>query len=1008
MAHYIPSPIPNECILLTRHPIKGERAVRGSQVGLLVLLLLICCAAFSQPQIRGKVSNTQGSGLHGATILISGTNNYTVTDSTGRFALAARQGDKIQIKYIGYDPYEVVLNDEQNLDVFLTESLKMLDEVVVVGYGTARRSDVTGAIASISEHDFIPGNVTTSLQQIQGKIPGLVITQPGGDPNGDFNVRIRGATSLEGQPPLLVIDGVAIDDFHRAITTLNPADIASYDILKDAAAAAIYGSRGANGVIIITTKKGKSGTLTINYNGFGSVERVSNRFDVLDDHEWRHYTINDSTAAAYERGGRTDWQDNITRKAYTQSHTLSASGGNDQIRVRGSVGYIEQEGVVINTGKKVLTGRLSADFSTKNNKFSASYGVNTSVIDRDMLPDQTSTAQVRQGGAGIFTAAQRLLPVWPVYNPDGTFFVTPGIFPNPVDLLHNLYSKQKQNFFQTTIRGDYELIDGLKVGAMAALSNGNDVNSQYWPPFPGTDGLAWGGRTNANKQNFTGDLHINYRKELGEHLIDLTGVYEYNNFKNDRFGAFARGTYIEGLLLPDNLGSAIDINPGDVSSYRIEQRLISFLGRLIYSYRDRYILTANFRRDGSSKFGVNNRWANFPSASIAWRISNENFMSGVWWIDMKLRASYGLTGNQENLPSNMYQNMYSPGGTYYLNGNWGQSVGVLTEGNPDLKWEVRKSFNIGVDFSLWRDRINGTVDVFSDKTNDMLFLYNVPQPPFVNGQAFANAADAVNKGIEASVAGDILNKNNLVWNVRVNFGAVRNRITNLLGQFKGFDLTISNAHYGWATGGSFQVAPVTELKEGYPAGVFWLPQHAGFDEGGKELFIIRDAEGDAIDSSDTFTDSDRIYINPTPDFEWGIANTITYRNFDLGIFIRGVQGSKIFANSLLNLGSMAYLPEANVTEKALTNGFINKPNISTYWLQDGSFARLENVTLGYTLNNLKGIGRLRVYVAGRNLFLLTNYEGIDPEVNVEGTQRYIDQSIYPRTRSFTIGLDLSF
>jgi len=1007
-------PIINQfaCLSLSPHAdlkrkLGAKRAQSFYESLLFPLLFFISFAAFSQDRIRGKVSNTQGFGLQGATILVAGTNNYTVTDSSGSFTLAARQGDKIQISYIGYDPYEVVLKDETKLDIFLTESLRMLDEVVVVGYGSVPRGDVTGAVASISEHDFIQGNVTTSLQQIQGKIPGVVITQPGGDPNGDFNVRIRGATSLEGQPPLLVIDGVAIDDFHRAITTLNPADVASYDVLKDAAAAAIYGSRGANGVILVTTKKGKTGNVIINYGGYGSVETISNKFDVLSAQKWRDYTANDPNAAAYDMGANTDWQDEVTRTAYTQSHTISASGGNDQIRLRASVGYINQPGIVLNTGKEVLTARLNTDLSTKNKKFNISYGVNTSVINRDMLPDQNSTAQSRQGGAWVFSWAQGLLPVWPVYNPDGSYFISPSDFLNPVPLLENLNSKQKQNFFQTSLRGDFELIDGLKLGAMAALSNGNDVYSRYWPPFPGTDDLGWGGRTNSNKQNFTGDLHINFRKELGEHLIDVTGVYEYNNFKNDGFGAFARGTHIEGLILPDNLSGAISVTPADISSFRNEDRIISFLGRLIYSYRDRYILTANFRRDGSSKFGVNNRWGNFPSASFAWRVTNESFMAGVSWMDLKLRASYGLTGNQENLPSNLYQNMYSAGGPYYLNGHWGQSVGVLTEGNPDLKWEVRKSFNIGLDFSLWRDRINGTVDVFSDKTSDMLFLYNVPQPPFVNSQAYANAADATNKGIEAAIAADVLNKKDFVWNVRVNVGAVRNRITNLLGQFKGFDLSVTNAHYGWAYGGSFQATPVTELKEGYPAGVFWLPKHSGVLPDGNELFLIRNNEGTLVDSTG-FKDSDRIYIDPTPDFEWGITNTITYRSFDLSIFVRGVQGSKIFANSLLNLGSTAYLPATNVTEEALTNGFTNKPNISTYWLHDASFARLENVTLGYTLNNIRGITRLRVYIAGKNLLLITKYKGIDPEVNVEGGQRYIDQSIYPRTRSFTIGLDLSF
>jgi len=615
---------------------------------------------------------------------------------------------------------------------------------------------------------------------------------------------------------------------------------------------------------------------------------------------------------------------------------------------------------------------------------------------------------VRQGGATVFTWAQTFLPVWPVYNEDGSFYSPGAGYRNPVAFLSESHSKQKQNFFQTLLKGDYELVDGLRVGALAAISNGSDVYERMWPPTAGSGDDSWAGRSNDNKRNFTGDLHLNFRKQFGEHLFDVTGVYEYNDFVNDGFSVNAFGPFVEGLLLSDNLGSATSVTPNDISSYKNEVKIISFLGRFIYSFQDRYILTANFRRDGSSKFGTNHRWGNFPSASIAWRITNEGFMQSASWLDLKLRASYGLTGNQEGLPPNNHQTLYGPAGPYYLDGQYGQSYGIVRESNPDLKWEVRKSLNFGMDFSLWKDRINGTVDVFSDKTSDMLFLYNVPQPPFVNNSVYANAADATNKGMEVSVAGDIVSQNNFKWNARVNVGAVRSRITNLIGQFKGFDLQVTNTNYGWAAGGSFQGAYVTELKEGYPAGVFLLPQHAGFDAAGNELFVVRDIEGHAVDTTDSFSSSDRVYIDPSPDFEWGLTNTFTYRNFDLSIFVRGVQGSKIFANSLLNLGSRAYLPAANVTERALTDGFVKKPNISTYWLHDGSFTRLENVTLGYTLNHIKGITRLRVYVVGRNLLLLTNYEGMDPEVNVEGPQRYIDQSYYPKTRSFTIGLDLSF
>ncbi|HTF19938.1 MAG TPA: SusC/RagA family TonB-linked outer membrane protein, partial [Chryseolinea sp.] len=764
-----------------------------------ILLSLMSESVCAQALVTGTVFDTQGTTLAGASVMVVGTNAQTLTDARGQFVLNAQAGDRIQVSFVGFEPAGVVVQEEKALEIFLTESLSMLEEVVVVGYGATPRSDVTGAVGSLSQRDFIGGNITTSLQQIQGKIPGLVITQPGGDPNSDFNVRVRGATSLEGQPPLVVIDGVAIDDFNRAITTLNPNDIASYDVLKDASAAAIYGSRGANGVILITTKKAKTGKATFQYSGFGSVETIARKYDVLSRDQWLAAT---DTAAHrhYDEGADTDWQQEITRTAYSQSHTISASGGSDLARVYGSVGYLNQQGIVINTGKEVITARVSADIHSADEKLAVTLGINTSVIDRDLLPDQTSTAQVPQGGAAVFPWANSLLPIWPVYNEDGTYYQPSIDTPNPVYLLEGLTSNQKQNFFQTSVRGDYEVLNHLKIGASAALSNGNDVYSRFWPPRLGTSDKATAGKSDASKRNFTGDLHVNYEKRFGDHAINVMGVYEYNDFINEGFGVNGTGQVVEGLLLSDNLASA---TPTDMSSFKNEVKIISYLGRFTYDFKDRYLLTINFRRDGSSRFGPSHRWGNFPSAAVVWRLTNENFMSRVSWLDMKVRLSYGLTGNQENLAPNSYQNLYGPAGSYYFNGSYGQSYGVVREANPDLKWEVRKSVNMGIDFSLWGDRVKGMLDVFSDKTSDMLFLYNIPQPPFVTNQAFANAADATNKGIELSVGAAIINQTAWMWNVRANIAVVRNRVTNLLGQFKGFDLSVTNTNYGYASGGTF-------------------------------------------------------------------------------------------------------------------------------------------------------------------------------------------------------------
>ena len=977
---------------------------------LLVLVCVIFLAsgiAFSQSTINGKISGADGTPLPGATALIVGTNNYAAADADGRFTLKASVGDLIQFSFIGYQDFQQVLGNETELNITLVEGTMMLDEVVVVGYGVSLRKDITGAVASVTKDEFNKGDISNPLQHIQGKVAGVVVVQPGGDPNGDLTVRIRGATSLEGQPPLLVIDGVAIDDFYKYINSLNPADVESYDVLKDASAAAIYGSRGANGVLLVTTKKGRTGKTNLDYQGYSSIETIASELDLLSADQWREATA-EMNLGTFDKGADMNWQDAITQTGYLHSHTIGISGGNDQLNYRGSVGYLKQQGVVINTGKEVITSRLTVNQKSFKNKLEVRYSINASVINRDFLPTQSSTSQARTGGAQIFDFTMKYLPVWPAYNADGSYFLAPNTSPNPLFLLNELYTHQREFFFQSSAKADYEILKGLKLGVLGALSTGGDTHDRFWPPLPGTNGSPTASKASNNKQILTGDLHGNYKKSFGKHSIDITGVYEYNNFINDGFSVNAEG-FLVPELLNNNLGTATNVQTNGISSYKNEVRLISFLGRAVYNYDDRYIVTANFRRDGSSKFGPNNQWGNFPSFSIAWRASNESFLQTATWLNLKMRVSYGYTGNQENLDPYKYQILYEPSGPYLYNGQFLQSYAVTQENNPDLKWEVRQSFNIGLDFSLWTDRLYGTFDVFNDKTNDLLFEYGIPQPPFLTNQVLANAASAVNKGMEFTLGGTIVKNQLFTWNAVGNVGTLTNYITELLGTFKGTPLTLNNRSYGFVTGGALGNYPATMLEEGYPAGVFFLAQHGGLDAAGKELFNNYDLEGNFVGTSSNVNAQDFFYIDPTPDFTWGLTNNFMYRNFDLSFFFRGVQGQKIFANSLYRMESIKYLQAGqNVTDRGLTNGFSELPYPTTFWLKDGSFARLENITLGYELKNLKGIQSLRVYATANNLFVITSYEGIDPEIRTEGKQRYIDLNYYPKTKGFTIGVNVAF
>ncbi|HYU64808.1 MAG TPA: SusC/RagA family TonB-linked outer membrane protein, partial [Candidatus Paceibacterota bacterium] len=522
--------------------------------------------------------------------------------------------------------------------------------VVIIGYGTSRRKDVAGAVSKLTVDEFNRGVITNPMQQLQGKVPGVVIVQPGGDPNGEFTVRLRGATSLEGQPPLLVIDGIAIDDFQKAITTLNPSDVESFDILKDASAAAIYGARGANGVILVTTKKGRTGKITADYNGYAGMETRVHWLDLLSGAEWRQATAG-MNAGSLDAGGNSDWQKQISQTAFSHSHSIGISGGTDQLNIRGSVGYTKQQGIILNNGKEVITSRINAVQKSLKNKLEIRYGINTSTIKRDLLPDQTSLNESRFFGNPIFTTAERYLPVWPVYNPDGSYYQPPTNSINPLFILKEFYFKLRENFFQGSLKADYELFKGMKLGVLGALSRGNELYDRFRPSLPGTNFLAEAVKANHNKQNFSGDIHGNYQKSFEKQTFDFTGVYEYNKYLNDGFGLSAYG-FLVPELLNNNLSTATIVHTNDIFSYKNEVKLISFLGRVVYNYDDRYLLTANFRRDGSSKFGANHRWGNFPSIALAWRATNENFLKEKTWLDnLKVRISYGLTGNQENLPT---------------------------------------------------------------------------------------------------------------------------------------------------------------------------------------------------------------------------------------------------------------------------------------------------------------------------------------------------------------------
>ncbi|HWB24117.1 MAG TPA: SusC/RagA family TonB-linked outer membrane protein [Chitinophagaceae bacterium] len=963
--------------------------------------------------ISGKVSDDKGAPIVGASVLAKGTQTGTATDADGAFKLNVPSGaTTLVVSSVGFADKEVDISSTSTVQVSLTPVSTSLSDVVVVGYGTQRKKDVTGAVASISAKDFNAGAITDPMQQIQGKIPGLVITQTGGDPNQELIIRLRGQSSLTGsQTPLIVVDGIPLSDPNE-IANIPPGDIASYDVLKDASAAAVYGSRAANGVIIINTKKATSGSVKVEYSGYGTVDNVAKKYPLLSASEWKTAAYNylvqtgstsdeaNSVIKSYDLGATTDWQDAITRTAYSHSHNLAVSGGTAHFNMRGSVSYINQQGVVINTGKEGIGLRLNGEGKALNDKLDIQFSLDNTSYNRHYT----------DYGALSFPLFN--LPTTPVYNSDGSYhaFVDFAIA-NPVMHLNQELNIGKQNL--TVMKGlvDYTLIPGLKIGSLASYSHFNIQNTWFQPAFPVENNY-----NNAHDQAFNNDLktidaHAYYNTSFGKNNLGLSAVYEFNSFEDDNFYAGGQ-QYLVEQNQSYNLGGGNSAYNG-ISSFKESYLIKSYVGRVTYNYDSKYYATATIRRDGSSKFGVNNRWGNFPSFDLAWAVSREDFMKNIKWIDnLKIRAGYGVTGNSDAI--NPYSTLFllSSGARYYnpssSNFQYPFAYSPSQNANPDLKWEERHGKNIGMDFSLFNYRLTGDVDYFNDKTTNLLYDYTVPVPPFFINTILANVGDLTNKGLEIGLTGNVIKGRHLGWDVNGQISFIKTKITNLSGTYQGYKVSTDNIPGGYAEGRGLSSNPITFLKVGYAPYTFYLPHYVSTDKDGNQLF------DDGKGGTTTDPTVKNYYIDPSPKFQYSITNTITYDNWSLNFFLRGVSGQKIFNNTELNEAYIKRLPGNNVFKDAISNPYTSPATASDLYLENGSYLRLDNVTLAYTFNKIKGIDLLKVYVSGNNLFVITKYKGLDPEIrNGNTNEAYIDatyggDAYYYRTRAVSLGVNISF
>jgi iron complex outermembrane receptor protein len=942
--------------------------------------------------VKGKVTDGQGGGLPGVNIVVKGTTIGTTTDIDGDYSLDLNSSNVILVfSYIGYLGQEVALEGRSTLNLSLVEDVQNLEEVVVVGYGTQSKREISGSVTNLTSKQFNKGLTSNAADLLQGKVAGLVITKGTGDVTSDATVRLRGTSSLTGSStPFVVIDGVPGGD----LNSVAPQDIESISILKDASSAAIYGSRSASGVILITTKKGSVTNTRINYESYVAVDKVTNKPDMLNGAEWRKYAAdNNKNIDGMDLGADTDWFGEILRTGVTHNHNLSLSGGSGNHNYMASVAYMDRQGVVKGNEMNRTNARFSFNQRGINDKLLVSFTGNA--VMGENSPTETQN----------FILAYNTIPVVPVKLADGSWYDSKDFDQgNPVRNIELNKRQNKSNQFYGNFKADLELIKGLNLVASAYQERRTNDWGRYDNSTTerGRNAQGYAQRESRVWDRTLFEYTANYQKSVKDiHNIGLLAGYSWEKNSYELQGAQNR-QFGTDLLGYDNLQAGENLLSGDVYSQRNMSKLISFFGRATYNFDEKYVFAATIRRDGSSKFGMNNKWGIFPSFSAAWNISRENFLSSTRAIsDLKFRLGYGVTGNQDGLDPYRSLSLYGRSGEYYNDGKWFSAYGVTQNANPNLKWEKTAMFNIGMDFGFLNNRISGTFEWYNKKTSDLLYTYSVPVPPYQYNTLLANVGDMENKGVEVLLNVIPVQTKDLQWAINFNLAHNKNVVTKLSNEEFHTDRILSGSAF--IRGGSNTTTHV--LEEGQAFGTFYGRNCEGLDANGKYIFTDINEDGKIDDKDFTYIGSAQ------PKLTYGISNTVSYKKWDLSFFLRGVYGNKVLNYSRMSFATTQWLMGANVLREALTNGLKDSPIYSNYYIEDGSFLRLENLTLGYNFktDNIKWMKNLRLYVVGQNLFLITKYKGLDPEVNMGGFEPGVEgRDYYPKSRTFMMGVNISF
>lgn len=995
--------------------MKNKLIKHFSIVSFILMILCVQNIMAQKRTVSGIVTDSKNEPLIGVNVTIKNASTTgTITDIDGKYSLEIPSGNSVLVfSYIGYSTQEVKVSNRSVVDIVLKDDMQALEEVVVVGYGTMKKSDLTGSVSSITSDNFKLGTDLTPQQLMQGAFSGVNISQNSGKPGGSNTIRVRGGTSITASnDPLYVIDGVPIStsagvnqsnigssttDFFdqepiNPLSNINPNDIESINILKDASATAIYGSRGANGVIMITTKKGKAGMRQLDYSFNLGVSTVAKKLDVLTGDEYRK-TVSELGLTLDDKGQNTDWQDVIFRTAISQNHYVSFMSGSENTSYRASAGYSNQNGVMEGSGMKSANARMNINHKALNDKLKLNMNISYGETNSDQAPVSNTVGS--EMGSSMLYEAYVFNPTYPIYNEEGDYYDVPPYRVNPASFSKELLDERATSQFLGNLTADWNFYKPFTLQVNAGY-NKNTINRNSYISKSNLLGNGNNGYVTVQKLSDYSKLLetiLKYNQSFGKHNIDAMVGYSWQYFYSEGQTTKAYG------FLSDNfkwysLAAAQTVE--SVSSYAESNTLISMYGRINYNYADKYLLTATVRRDGSSRFGSGNKWGIFPSVAASWRISQEDFFQNDIMSDLKLRASFGITGSQEIGNYNSLSTLGASTNGYLVGGEKITIVLPQQYTNPDLKWEQTAQTDIGIDFGFLNGKIRGSIDYYYKKTTDLLLSVAVPSPSLITTQ-IANVGTVTNQGIELDLSFDLMRTKNFAWDANLNLSHNKNEVVSLSnGQWTGDNMQVAPCQGQGLSGTYAQL-----IMPGQPIGTFYGKRFIGVVDGVEQF--ANDGELEVIGCAQ-------------PDLTFGLGTNLQYKNWTLSLNFRESIGNDVYNCTANNLAYLSNLPGRNVLKEAVTSG-VNRDQAKVYssrFIEDGSFVRLDNLSLGYNFSLPKlYISNARVFVSAQNLFVITGYSGADPEVNSEISRTGVaplgvDYLSYPKARTFSMGINLSF